>query len=907
MASISSTNSSTSLGNTSLRGFGGMASGIDRDSIIEQMTLKTTTKINNQKKKLTELEWKQEAYREVSNKILDWSDKYTSYSSSSNLKDPWAFAKNQITVHGKDESTSFITATGTSQMLDNVSILGVGQLATSTVRRSEKHTTDSIQTSLKNMEQTYKFSNLNGAKITFATWNNTDGKKGFENAVTLEFRSTYTREVDDGNGGKKTETVTMDYLTDDPTKLVEQLNDYLKNSELKLGETKIGDALKFEYDSVNDKMMLVDRSTLSDSEHGAGMGGYVIRDGSALSALGYKAGEGGYADDGISIDEFNNHLTSFKESYRREPTALNYLKDQKLTFNYDGSQKSVTLLTSDEAAEIEAMKVEVELSTGKSEMTMKELNEKLKDTTLSEADKNKLEAAKESLINSQNEKVASNLQTRLNQAYGTDMVKVSFYDKDNNFVGLNFVTQNSESTLSITSNDTDLLTNLGLEYGSSNKVNLNGKLTQDALLGENYRGLTVTKPDSDVLDLKINGVEITGLTAKSSISDILSKINSTSEAGVKATYVSATGEFMLVSSETGTGREINLDSDLAKALFGQYEKEADGQFTITDGKMVSQTEIKDGKTVEKGLTSGQNAKIYVSYGDGEPVLLDRASNTFNLEGLNVTVSGTFGLKENADLNNISAGSFDTSRSVTFTAKADVDGAVEKVKTFFEEFNEIATMVGSQVRTRPDSKYGALTDEQKEEMDETSIENWEKKAKQGILYGDSTMQDLSGAIEGIFSRLMESGASYDDLKEIGITYSEDYLDGGTLVFDEAKFRDAMESNPEKVSNIFTGGGNVRKGLVDVIDETFTPYATKYASKNGGDSYGRLIDIAGSEKKPITLNTNQIYKQLKEMQETIDKLQEQLQVEQDRYISQFTTMETLLNQMNTQQSYLSQLTG
>ena len=164
-----------------------------------------------------------------------------------------------------------------------------------------------------------------------------------------------------------------------------------------------------------------------------------------------------------------------------------------------------------------------------------------------------------------------------------------------------------------------------------------------------------------------------------------------------------------------------------------------------------------------------------------------------------------------------------------------------------------------------------------------------------------------ALEGIFTKLMQNGASYDDLKEIGITYSEDYLDGGTLVFDEAKFRDAMESNPEKVSNIFTGGGSVRKGLVDVIDETFTPYATKYASKNGGDSYGRLIDIAGSEKKPITLNSNEIYKQLKEMQETIEKLQQQLQVEQDRYISQFTTMETLLNQMNTQQSYLSQLTG
>lgn len=101
--------------------------------------------------------------------------------------------------------------------------------------------------------------------------------------------------------------------------------------------------------------------------------------------------------------------------------------------------------------------------------------------------------------------------------------------------------------------------------------------------------------------------------------------------------------------------------------------------------------------------------------------------------------------------------------------------------------------------------------------------------------------------------------------------------------------------------------MKKGLIDIVDETFTPYATRYASKNGGNSYGRLIDIAGSEKKPTTLMSNQIYKQLKEMQEAIDKLQDQLKVEQDRYISQFTTMESLINQMNTQSSYLSQITG
>lgn len=51
MSSVSRT--SSSLGNTALRGFGGLASGIDRDALIEQMTARTTSKITSKKQAMT--------------------------------------------------------------------------------------------------------------------------------------------------------------------------------------------------------------------------------------------------------------------------------------------------------------------------------------------------------------------------------------------------------------------------------------------------------------------------------------------------------------------------------------------------------------------------------------------------------------------------------------------------------------------------------------------------------------------------------------------------------------------------------------------------------------------------------------------------------------------------------------
>ncbi len=836
MASISSTNS---IGNTSLRGYGGMASGIDRDSIIEKMTLGTTTKINNQKKKITQIQWKQEAYRNISDQILDFGDKYTSFSSTNSLKDPNFFAKNIISVHGRDEATRFVTATGTSNLLNNVSLKGVEQLATSTVRQSDTHkSVNGIETNLDDLDTIWRDSKLKGSQLIFE-------KPGEGNNKAQVIKLTLPDAYVDTDG----KTKEIDY-TGKPEDLVKQLNLALKNADMKIGDHTAEEMLEFKLNG--DKIDLTIRDGMDAT-------GYQVY-GTAMEALGY--GKDKIEATQAKLAEASNDAgrKSFEDTGIERTAAIDAMTGKKLTFNYDGSRKEVELISKDE-----------------------------------------LDALKALPENEQLAQMAKNLQSRLDRAFGKGTVeaKISADGK------LSFDTTNETSSLSIVSNDYGLLNNLGVSYGESNKVNLSGKLDQAGILGDkNAIGdATLKFTNGDALDLRINGVAIEGLTKDSSINDILSKINSTTNAGVKATYVDATGQFMLVSSETGAGREISLDSNLSKVLFGQgVERDSNGKIqTDTDGNVIYNKDA--------GVDEGKNAIICVSYGNGVDVKMERASNTFDLEGLSVTVSGAFGGKFEKDATTgKEVWKADSAGGVTFTAKADVDGIVERVKGFFEDFNKLAGDVNKEITTRPDSSYGPLTDEQKKEMDETSIENWENKAKQGMLYGDSAMRDLSTDVQGIFLKLMNN-VGFEELKAMGITYSDDYGDGGTISFDESKFRAAVEKDSEAVGNVFTGGGEVSKGLVDIMDETFTPYATRYSSKNGGGtgkgSYGRLIEIAGSEKKPTTLLNNQLYRDIEDIQDLIERLQSQLKSEQDRYISQFTTMETLLNQMNTQSSYLSQL--
>ena len=810
MASISSATSS--LGNTSLKGFGGLASGIDRDTLIEQMTSGTTSKITSKKQAMTKLTWKQEAFRSISDKILDLQDNFLGFSATSSLSDASFFAKNQISVNGDSSVTKYVKASGTSDMVDYLSLLGVKQLATAANRLSDSMTgpgsvsTGITQSKFESSDKNILTSNLEGTKLVFGTYNSSD--KSFNEAVTFTFPSSYTVTGADG----KKETKEIDY-TQDPAKLVDQLNEALDSQEFMGKNGKSG--IHFKLDG-SGNLTIEQTADITD----AGKGYSIRSTSSALTAMGFdkKKLSEDELNNGITLDEFNKSTSAFKDSYVTRETLKEYMTGKSITVTYGGQKKTIELI-------------------------------KDGDTVNSYDDFKKL------------------LQTRIDKAFGKDKITVETGTDG----GLSFKPINSQETISINADSLELRNAIGIQANQSNKLSLDSSLYYNREQLGFDKNMTEDEFNTKLKDFSINGVAISGLTKDTTVNQLMAMINENDEIGVKASYIAGTNQFSLTATETGSGRKIELGG-MAENIFGSKD--------------------------ETNNRDGQDAQILVSYGNGVETTVTSSTNSFDLEGLTVTVSGTFGF--NSD------GTVDRSQSVTFSAAADVDAVTERVKKFVEDYNALVKEINSQITTKPDSSYAPLTDAQKEEMDDKSIENWEKKAKQGLLFGDTTLRDLSSSIQGVLTDLMGSGVSYDDLEKIGITISDDYTDGGTLSFDETKFKAAMTSDPDLVSNIFTGGGEVKKGLISIVEDTLTPYATRWSYKNGG-SYGSLIEEAGSEKISLSLTNNQIYTQLQEMQDAIDRLNDQLKTEQDRYISQFTQMETLISQMNSQSGYLSSLSG
>lgn len=160
---ISSESSSYTNSAYSSNGVSGLMSGMDTEGLVKSMLSGIQTKIDRQNQQKTQLEWKQESYRDVISKINSFQSKYLDLTSSTSLRTTGFF--NQMKSESSNSAVKINSASsGTSQDFK----IQVAQLATATKLTSGKFSTGEIQMDLDaiaaNMEEHFSAPEQN---ITF--------------------------------------------------------------------------------------------------------------------------------------------------------------------------------------------------------------------------------------------------------------------------------------------------------------------------------------------------------------------------------------------------------------------------------------------------------------------------------------------------------------------------------------------------------------------------------------------------------------------------------------------------------------------------------------------------------------------------------------------------------------------
>lgn len=817
MASISSlmggTSSSGSIyGSRSANIISGLASGLDTEAMIEGLVQSYQQKITGLEQDRTKLQWQQEAYQSISDKLVEFARKYTSYSYSSgtNLFSN-SFFNNAVTTTTGGAFANLVSAAGKTS--SSVTIDAVAQLAT-----AAKYTVNNT-----------RLGSLGSGTVTSGTVSlgDTTNVSTIEGSLTLTY-------------GSKNLTVSFGELdlfnkadgTLDTTALETAINDQLKAQQVTIGDsTYTGDQL---FDVTVDSSGSL---TLSDKLN-AGNSPYISKASGDFASL---------VTTDLSNASEDRPATVQLDMSKAVVDAMDtgdYLSGKTLSVTLNGQTKQISL-----------------------------------DNITAGAGQTFADAFK------------TELQNRLDTAFGSGKITVDLQG------GKLSYTVASGSTFSISSFDAGSI--LGMEDGTLTSYLDTGK-SLGSLLDENaWNNLTPVDQDSegrDLYALTINGVEVGRYTKDTALETVINGINS-SDAGVNVSYSNLTNQFVFTAKETGEGGRIQIDGGLAEALFGAVDPTAN----------------------QAGYTAGTDA-VFRTTVNGTSMTLTRSTNTFEVDGMSVTLSGTFNTGTQAGstpitsqdvANQVAAGTdagyFDlTGEAVSFTSATDADTIVDAVKQMVTDYNAIMEEVKKAYTDMPlrktnGDRYEPLTDEDRADMSEGAIKEYEEQAKTGILFMDSDISSLYNALRGAIT---PSGSDGSFLRSIGISTS--YSDGlTTLTLDEDALRQALATNPDQVRDAFTKseeGGAATDGLMASIQKVTDRYAA-----TTGATKGILIEKAGSQYSPTSALNNTMLSKIQDVDDEIERWQGKLSDQVDFYTNKFTQLEMLINQMNSQSSALAGLMG
>lgn len=806
-------NSSSRVGAYASKGFSGLASGVDTESLVKQLLANTQTKIDKQSGLKQQTIWKQDIYRDLITSFQGIQNRFLSFMTpKTNLLSSAFYQTKSV-----KSSSNAIKVTSAGDITGNLTIEKIESLAKATKEVSsitasgsikfeineeniaDLTTENSISITLDGVTKSIK---LNGAAVNkdgvFYAENTKEAlienlnkavKQAFGSGV--EFKTDGTVTLTDSSrhiilNGNDAAKQAMEFSNGTSNRL--NLNTSLKNLNLK--ENLIGDSFSF---SVNGKAFEFNSSaTLSDvmrtingSDAGVRMSYSSLTDKFSFESTMTGAGVE------ISFNQTEGNLLSSLfgigsgssvTSYKVNKTSIDASGIINLDDITEGSFK-IKVNGAEYAISIPKKK------DGEDAYTAEELQSEINKTLKTRFGEGSISLELENGIYS--------LQTK--QGFETELI----VDSTNSLAG-----------------------NFGFENGKTNKVDENTSLAEIGL--------------NDVYT--INGQGISGST----------KLGDLSVLGMEFSE----GAWKLTNNIDSSTTDNN-GAELLKSLFG------------TSNIILNSIGVSD--TVrEQNTAKGTNATLII---DGKTI--ERNSNVFTIDGYQISLQTT------------------SDTAIELTAENNSDQILDGLVQFVNDYNSLIEKISTLTTQKQNYKqYAPLTDEQKSEMKDKEIDQWEVKAKEGLVYGDSL---LNGILNQMRTALYQKPSGSEiALYDIGITTSSDYREGGKLIIDEEKLRSVINKDPSQIHKLFADATDgIGTKLSQIIDA---------AAKSSVSKPGSLVALAGV-KNTTSETQNSLNRQLKGIEDGLTRLKLRYEMEKSRYWKQFNAMEKVINKSNAQSGWLS----
>ena len=426
---------------------------------------------------------------------------------------------------------------------------------------------------------------------------------------------------------------------------------------------------------------------------------------------------------------------------------------------------------------------------------------------------------------------------------------------------------------------------------------------------------------------KVDGDSMTSLAKLSETSDgVSSKVSKGSMTSVNTTtYTKDTKLSDIESSAAANGLSFTINdgsnsktlvytaSQASSKTLGDLIKDINGS-----GLNITASLSNDGKLTLANADSDKNVTLTVDAMDttdeatSSRALLNTvfnagltagtATNTLTVKGTNgsVTIDGKDYATTSSKINvanvtyNVSAVG-----SATVSVSQDTDKIVENVKKFVEDYNKMLDELNSKYTETRYSDYDVLTKSQENAMTADQVTKWNEKAKSGLLYHDSQIGKIRSALrEAIYTPVDSVDSNYNSMMAIGI---ESSTDQGHLTLDEDKLKKALAADPDCVYQIFASSGDA----VNSKGESYTDYnkegVINRITDKVNESLKTMKSYAGTSSSASDGST--LGDLILDLQTKMSDFKTMMDAYEDQLYDKYDAMETAIQQLTMQMSYIT----
>lgn len=254
-------------------------------------------------------------------------------------------------------------------------------------------------------------------------------------------------------------------------------------------------------------------------------------------------------------------------------------------------------------------------------------------------------------------------------------------------------------------------------------------------------------------------------------------------------------------------------------------------------------------------------------------------NTFEINGLTITAS--------------------SEGKATLTTEDDTDGIYDMIKNFIKEYSTLINQMDKLYNAESASEYEPLTDEEKAEMSDSAVEQWEQKIKDSILRRDSSLNSIASAMKQIMMEGVEVGGKKMYLSNFGIE---------TLSYFNAaeNEKNAYHINGDSDDASVSGNADKLKSMIASDPDTVIEFFTKLSQ----NLYGKMTDLMAGTNYSSAYTAYEDKKMKTEYEDytaKIKELEKKLADYEDQWYAKFAAMETAMAKMQSNASAVTSLLG